>query len=199
MFADFKLATEGKLRSVEPNVIRSNNLEVLLTSINNNHWDIFNVLNKKKPESLTELAKLLNQAMGIVKLKKEGKETRPIVLYDEIKLLSELTIMTENKNNQTEEMTFLVIANQPGVKEEITRQDIQRALISQQEFIEKNLSQNSILNSAIIGERKGLVMVKVHLSDETTRETIRKANGIDVTEAIFQDEKTAKEYRGYEF
>ena len=66
MFTNFKQAVAGELKSVEPNIIKSNNPEVLLTSINKNRWDIFNTLVEKKPNSLTELSQLLNKDYGNV-------------------------------------------------------------------------------------------------------------------------------------
>ena len=97
MFANFWKAVEGKLVSVKSNEISSPHIEVLLDSINKNRWDIFNTLVTKKPNSLTELAKLLNkdydsiqkdikilESMGIVKLEKQTLEVKPIALYDRI-------------------------------------------------------------------------------------------------------------------
>ena len=82
---------------VKPHEISSPHIEVLLDSINKNRWDIFNTLVEKKPNSLTELAQLLNkdygnvwrdvkilEGMGIIELKKQGKEIKPITLYDRI-------------------------------------------------------------------------------------------------------------------
>ena len=97
MFTDFWQAVDGKKCLVKPHEISSPHIEVLLDSINKNRWEIFNALVAKKPNSLTELAKLLNkdygnvwrdarilEGMGIIKLKKEGQEVKPIALYDRI-------------------------------------------------------------------------------------------------------------------
>ena len=97
MFADFWQAVDGKQRLVKPHEISSPHIEVLLDSINKNRWEIFNTLVAKKPNSLTELAKLLNkdygnvwrdakilESMGIIKLKKEKQEVKPIALYERI-------------------------------------------------------------------------------------------------------------------
>lgn len=97
MFANFWKAVEGKLVSVKSNEISSPHIEVILDSINKNRWDIFNTLVEKNPKSLTELAQLLNkdygnvwrdakilEGMGIIELKKQGKEIKPITLYDRI-------------------------------------------------------------------------------------------------------------------
>ncbi|CAG8811099.1 13282_t:CDS:2, partial [Racocetra persica] len=72
-------------------------------------------------------------------------------------------------------------------------------IVDKEEFTEKNLAQNFILNSAITGERTEMIMIKVPLTDEKAREIIRKARGIDVTETIFRDKKIAEEYQDHEF
>ena len=97
MFADFWQVVDGKQRLVKPHEISSPHIEVLLDSINKNRWEIFNTLVAKKPNSLTDLAKLLNkdygnvwrdakilESMGIIKLKKEGQEVKPVALYERI-------------------------------------------------------------------------------------------------------------------
>ena len=97
MFNEFKQATEGKLVSVKTNEISSPHIEAVLESINKNRWDIFYTLVEKKPSSLTSLSQLLNkdygnvwrdakilEGMGIIELKKSGKEIKPIALYDRI-------------------------------------------------------------------------------------------------------------------
>ena len=97
MFTDFWQAVDGKQCLSKPHQISSPHIEVLLDSINKNRWEIFNTLVVKKPNSLTELAKLLNkdygnvwrdvrilEGMGIIKLQKEGTEVKPIALYERI-------------------------------------------------------------------------------------------------------------------
>ena len=60
-FVDFWDAVDGKLYSVEPDVISSNSIEVLSTNINANRLELFATLVKKKPANLMELARLLRR------------------------------------------------------------------------------------------------------------------------------------------
>ena len=97
MFASFWKAAKGKLHLVRPNEISSPHLAAILTSISKNQWEVFDMLVKKKPSSLKELAKLLGknydnivkdtevlESMGIIKLEKKNSEVKPVVLYDHI-------------------------------------------------------------------------------------------------------------------
>lgn len=97
MFSDFWKATKGKLRLSKPHEISSPHIKAILTSINKEQWEMFDALVKKKPNSLTELAELVNrnsndilkdadilESMGIIKLEKKGSEIRPVALYDRI-------------------------------------------------------------------------------------------------------------------
>lgn len=97
MFINFWKATEGKLKLVKPHEISSPHIEALLSSINKNRWEIFNCLIEKKPANLTKLAQLLGkdygsvwrdtqilENMGIIELRKHGKEIQPIALYERI-------------------------------------------------------------------------------------------------------------------
>jgi predicted transcriptional regulator len=94
---NFQDATERKLKTVEPNVLRCNDLEILLSNMNKNRWEIFQALVNKKPNSLTELANLLHQdyflvkketeiltAIGIIELQQQNQEFKPIALYERI-------------------------------------------------------------------------------------------------------------------
>ena len=94
---DFQTATEGKLKSVEPNVLRCNNLEVLFSNMNKTRWEIFQSLVNEKPNSLHELAQLLKKdyslikkeaetlvAIGIIELHQQNQETQPTTPYERI-------------------------------------------------------------------------------------------------------------------
>ena len=98
MFANMEQAIKTGKPNIQPkNVIRSNSLEAIYRSITLSRWEIFTCLVEKKPANLTSLARLLNkdysnvwkdiqalEGLKIIKLKEEGKETRPIALYDRI-------------------------------------------------------------------------------------------------------------------
>jgi predicted transcriptional regulator len=110
MFKEFWDAVDGNKQSVEPHVVRSNSIEALTTNMTRNRLNLFATLVKKKPTSLTELARLLQkdytvvrrdahilEGMGIIKLERlvkkafngQGssvsfKEVQPIALYKRI-------------------------------------------------------------------------------------------------------------------
>ena len=94
MLDEFQAATEKKIKSVEPNVLRCNNLEILFSNMNKNRWEIFQTLVNEKPNSLTELANLLHQDYLLVKKEAENLATmgiieirqqiQPIALYERI-------------------------------------------------------------------------------------------------------------------
>lgn len=119
------------------------------------------------------------------------------------------------KQQQPIEMDFLIIADRPGVKEELIKEDIWNMrlegwldkegqekiyswVVEKGEFNEKNLSQNKILASAIKGERNRMVVLKVHEDDEKTKNTVRKLQGIDITSTLLADKNFVKEYQGCE-
>ncbi|CAG8824686.1 236_t:CDS:2 [Gigaspora margarita] len=92
---EFPEAVDGKKSSVEPNIIRSNSLKALDEDLK--RMDLFTVLVKKNPNTLTELTKLLGKEydkvlndaqilenMGIIELKKEGEEIKPVALYERV-------------------------------------------------------------------------------------------------------------------
>ncbi|CAG8817005.1 30591_t:CDS:1, partial [Racocetra persica] len=79
----------------EAHIIHSNSIKALEEDLK--RMDLFTTLVKKKPTSLTDLAKLLGkdytnvlnevqilESMGIIKLEKEAEEIRPIALYEQI-------------------------------------------------------------------------------------------------------------------
>jgi predicted transcriptional regulator len=101
---------DGKKQSVEPHIVRSSSIEALTTNMTRNRLNLFATLVRKKPTSLTELARLLQkdytvvrrdahilEGMGIIKLERlvkkavngQGssvsfKEVQPIPLYKRI-------------------------------------------------------------------------------------------------------------------
>lgn len=97
MLDEFQAATEKKLKSVEPNVLRCNSLEILLSNMNKTRWEIFQSLVNEKPNSLNELAQLLQKdyslikkeaetlaTMGIIELHQQNQEIQPITPYERI-------------------------------------------------------------------------------------------------------------------
>ena len=112
---NFQSATEGKLKSVEPNVLRCNNLEVLFSNMNKNRWEIFQTLVNENPNSLTELTNLLHQdyslvkketetlaTMGIIELQRQKHEIKPISLYKRIKF----DLGTSKRKKESKELTL---------------------------------------------------------------------------------------------
>lgn len=98
MFANMWKAVDTGKPNIQPkNVLVSNSLEAIYRCITPSRWEIFTCLVEKKPTNITELARLLNKdyanvwkdvhalaGLEIIRLKKEGKEIRPIALYDRI-------------------------------------------------------------------------------------------------------------------
>ena len=98
MFADFDESWKTGKKNIQPkNVMVSNSLVAIYSSITPSRFQIFTCLVEKKPNNLTELARLLSrdygnvwkdcqslQSLEIIKLKKQGKEIQPIALYDRI-------------------------------------------------------------------------------------------------------------------
>jgi predicted transcriptional regulator len=93
LFEDLQQVWQGKLKRVEPNIIRSNSIKALLHGLTEERRELFSVLAKKKPISLIELAKYLNRdykevkkdseilaSWGIIELQSE----KLIALYDKI-------------------------------------------------------------------------------------------------------------------
>jgi predicted transcriptional regulator len=101
---------EKKQPIEQSHIVRSNSIEVLVTSMNQNRLSLFATLVKKKPVNLTELANLTQkdysvvrrdvrilEGLGIIKLEKlvkgvnnsrggsiSFKEVRPVALYERI-------------------------------------------------------------------------------------------------------------------
>jgi len=117
---DFQNATKRKLKSVEPNILRCNNLEVLFNNVNNkNRLEIFQTLVNEKPNSLNELVNLLHQdyslvkkevealaAMGIIELREQNQEIKPVALYERIEL--DLGISNKEKKSKALPLEFKV-------------------------------------------------------------------------------------------
>jgi predicted transcriptional regulator len=95
IFADLQQAWEGKLKAVEPNIIRSNSIKALLHGLTEERLELFSVLAQKKPNSLTELAKYLGRDYQVVKKDSEIlaawgviglQEEKPVAIYEKITL-----------------------------------------------------------------------------------------------------------------
>ena len=98
MFANMEQAIQTREKRLQPkNVSMASDISVIYQILNKDRLNLFNCLAEKKPNSLVELAQLLNcnyqkveedsqvlEDMGIIKLKKQGKETKPIALYEKI-------------------------------------------------------------------------------------------------------------------
>ncbi|CAG8713103.1 17188_t:CDS:2 [Racocetra fulgida] len=86
---------KGKLKRVEPNIIRSNSIKALLHGLSEEKLELFSTLVEKKPNSLEKLADYLHRdyqnvkkdaeilaSWGIIELQEE----KPIALYEKITL-----------------------------------------------------------------------------------------------------------------
>jgi len=95
LFTDLQQAWQGKLKAVEPNIIRSNSIKALLQGLTEERLELFSVLAKKKPDNLTQLADYLHRdyqsvkkdseilsSWGVIELQGE----KPVALYDRITL-----------------------------------------------------------------------------------------------------------------
>lgn len=98
IFAEMWKAVDTDKPNIQPkNVIKSNSLEAIYRCITPSRWEIFTCLVEKEPNNLTEIAQWLKkdyanvwkdiralEGLGIIKLKKVGKEIKPVALYDRI-------------------------------------------------------------------------------------------------------------------
>ena len=95
LFVDLQQAWEGKLKVVEPNIVRSNSIKALLKGLTEERLELFSVLAKEKPDDLQQLANFLHRdyqsvkkdaeilaSWGIIKIQAE----KPIALYEKITL-----------------------------------------------------------------------------------------------------------------
>jgi len=95
LFEDLQQAWEGKLKRVEPNIIRSNSIKALLHGLSEEKLELFSTLVEKKPDSLEKLADYLHRdyqnvkkdaeilaSWGIIELQEE----KPVALYEKITL-----------------------------------------------------------------------------------------------------------------
>ena len=121
----------------------------------------------------------------------------------------------EEFNNQSIEIDFWILSDRPKVQQELIKQEIWNMrlevwkdeqgkekesfwMVEKQDFAAKNLSQNQILNSAIVSERNKMVVLKVRNDDENSREIVRKLGGINITETVLTDKNAVKEYKDHE-
>ncbi|RHZ37668.1 hypothetical protein [endosymbiont GvMRE of Glomus versiforme] len=95
---DVKHAIRTKEKQVEPrNLIVTNDIRVFYQVVNENRLELFACLKDKQPANLQKLSQLLHRDqkeverdvqslvdLGIVKLKKQGQEIKPIALYEKI-------------------------------------------------------------------------------------------------------------------
>ena len=95
LFSDLQQAWQGKLKSVEPHIIRSNSIKALLHGLTEERLELFSVLAKEKPDNLTQLANYLHRDYQTVKKDAEIlaswgvidlQEEKPIALYEKITL-----------------------------------------------------------------------------------------------------------------
>ena len=99
MFSEFKEAINGKKYIQPENVMVSNDLAVIHRIISKARLKVFAGIKEYQPANVHELAQLLHRDYtnvwrdcqvlancGIIELKEQGKETQPIVLYEQIVL-----------------------------------------------------------------------------------------------------------------
>jgi predicted transcriptional regulator len=98
MFERFWEAVDtGKKNNQPRNVLTANRLDTIYRITSQARLDILSCLVEQKPNNIQELAQLLQRdyanvwrdiqalnGLKIIKLKKEGKEIRPIALYEKI-------------------------------------------------------------------------------------------------------------------
>ena len=99
MFGEFKEAIQGKKNIQPENVMMSNDLSVIHRIISKARLKAFASIKAYQPANVHELAQLLHRDYtnvwrdcqvlancGIIELKEKGKETQPVVLYEQIVL-----------------------------------------------------------------------------------------------------------------
>jgi predicted transcriptional regulator len=101
MFSDVKRAIQTGKKHIQPqNVSLASDIEVIYQILNKERLDLFNCLVEKKPDSLIELAHLLNrdcqkveadsrvlEDIGIIEFKKRtlnDEQIQPVALYEKI-------------------------------------------------------------------------------------------------------------------
>ena len=116
MFGEFKEAINGKKYIQPENVMVANDLSTIHRIISKARLKVFACIKEYQPENLHKLANLLHRDYtnvwrdcwvlancGIIELKEQGKETKPIVLYDQIVLdfpVSNKGVPVEKLNNR---------------------------------------------------------------------------------------------------
>ena len=112
MFERFWETVDTGKKHIQPkNVIVVNKLDTIYRVASPARLDILTCLVEKKPNNIRELAQLLQRdyanvwrdvqalnSLRIIKLKKEGKEIKPIALYEKINI--ELPIVSPEKSNR---------------------------------------------------------------------------------------------------
>jgi predicted transcriptional regulator len=67
LFADLQQGWQGKLKLVEPHIIKSNSIKALLHGLTEERLELFSVLVQKKPANLERLTDYLNRDYQAVK------------------------------------------------------------------------------------------------------------------------------------
>jgi predicted transcriptional regulator len=67
MFANLRQAWQGKLKLVEPHIVKSNSIKALLCSLTEERLELFSTLVQKRPASLEQLAGYLGRDYQAVK------------------------------------------------------------------------------------------------------------------------------------
>lgn len=112
MFKKFWETVDTGKKYIQPkNVVVVNKLNTIYRVASPARLDILTCLVEKKPNNIQELTQLLQRdyanvwrdiqalnSLGIIKLKKEGKEIKPIALYEKITI--ELPIVNQEKDNR---------------------------------------------------------------------------------------------------
>ncbi|CAG8786801.1 1690_t:CDS:2, partial [Racocetra fulgida] len=183
MFENFEQAIVGKKHLQPKNVIVFSDLATVYQVISQVRLDLLTCLITNQPTNIYQLAQLLKRdyanvwrdcqalnSLGIIELKKEGKEIRPIALYDEIDL--QMKIVSQER---------------PAVTQTLLR--FFKEIVEKKEFTQKNLFQNQVLNSAVTGEKNNLLILSISKDDQTSREIVRKLQAINITKTITPDKE----------
>ncbi|CAG8826160.1 2135_t:CDS:2, partial [Gigaspora margarita] len=187
MFENFEQAIAGQKHLQPKNVIVFSDLTTVYQVISQARLDLLTCLNTNQPANIYQLTQLLKRdyanvwrdcqalnSLGIIELKKEGKEIRPIALYDEIDL--QMKMISQEKPAATHPLLH-------SFKE-----------IEKEEFSQKNLFQNQILKSAIAGEKNNLLILSISKDDQVSRGIIRKLQAINITKTITPNREAQDDY-----
>ncbi|CAG8832181.1 7608_t:CDS:2, partial [Racocetra persica] len=113
MLVNLQKAWHGELKLIEPHIVKSNNIDALLVSFNKTRLTLFKTLGRLKPDNLKQAADYLQR--DYEEVERNAK--------DQTFLIAEAFAKSEK---ELEELNFLIIADQPRVKEELDREDMRR-------------------------------------------------------------------------